>query len=642
MTVRKTCGWWNVLGIANEMSRHTAGRIQLGLYLGLGLILFAAGGLVDRLFFSPLQITPEQHRFGWNERAAKSEAPRIAALMPKFAITDGDGHVVSGAGKFAELWKFSKLTNGGKHIATWKQESGDCVSMGWSNAIAYRQAFQIANEQRNDVLKIPFPPYMYGVSRVLIGKRQLGRGAGSIGAWAAQGSLSYGVLPADQAIQLGFSYSGKLADQWGWSGPPKDATDYGSKFRIRTVSQVRSWEDVRDALVHGYPCTVASNIGFEGRFVDNDEKRWGTAAGQWGHQMCFIGAEDRPGRNKGAYVINSWGADAHPKPLNDEPPGGFWIKWQDVQRMVQQGDSWAYSDFDGFPAEAVADWNMFRTRTSEHDEQAELAAVEQPDPQPVLLEVRQMFAPSLLLFTLLVGLAVFAACLRLKFNQRTKGVLSLLLACSLIGLGSSADAGPRMRRYRFQESFNTCPNGICTAEKQCGSGICTPGTTCAKGLCTPLNGGGPFSAPSAVKNENDRDAMSFANQPTTRPSVIKVALTDEVPVAFWNAFDSRAVQQSGAIQAWNAMEPAHPVLRSYKDCYETEQDFVLVVGSQETAEKQLILTKTPVAYEAAISGLKPGTYHVFELPGLGLRIEPLHPARYLANRGLKPRGQSGQ
>ncbi|MDB5390864.1 MAG: hypothetical protein JWM11_6510 [Planctomycetaceae bacterium] len=634
--------WWNAWGIAWDLSATSSGRVQLGLYTGIGIILFAAGGLLDRLFLSPLQITPEHQRFGWNEQAAKTEAPRIAALMPKFAITNSEGDSVSGAGKFAELWKFGKLSNGGKHLGTWKQESGDCVSMGWSNAIAYRQAFQIANEQRNEVLKIPFPPYIYGVSRVLIGKRQLGRGAGSVGAWAAQGSLSYGVLPIDHATELGFSYSGRLADQWGWLGPPKDATEFGSKFRIRTVSQVKSWEDVRDALVHGYPCTVASNVGFEGQFVDVDGKRWGTASGRWGHQMCFIGAEDRPHRNRGAYVINSWGADAHPKPLNDEPPGGFWVKWQDVQRMVQQGDSWAYSDFDGFPAEAVADWNMFRARATERDEQAELAAIDQIDPPPVLLEIRQMFAPSVLLLTLIVGLVVFATCLRLKFNQRTQGILSLLLACSLLGLGTSADAGPRARRYRFQEPVNNCPNGICTPGNVCPAGTCRPGMTCANGVCRPTDpasGGCQPTGSAAASTSLNLDRLTNGLRPAAHDSQIQLASTEEVPVAVWNAFAARAVVQDTPVQAWNAMDPVHRKLRTYKDCFDSEKDFLLIIGSHTAAEKQLIVSRKPVAFESSLKGLDSGEYRVFEMPGLRLRIERLYPQRHLANTVTKPRGQ---
>jgi hypothetical protein len=621
MSEMRLRSWWNLPGHIRDLSQLPTGRVQLGLYAGLAIILFAAGGLIDRLFLTPLEITPKGQRFGWNEQLAKAEAPRIAAGMPKFAVTDADGRPVSGAGQFAELWKFGQLANSGSHIPTWKQESGDCVSMGWSNAIAYRQAFQIANEHRNESLKVPFPPYMYGVSRVLIGKRQLGRGAGSIGAWAAQGSLSYGVLPVEQATQLGFSYSGKLADQWGWTGPPKDTTDYGSRFRIKTVSQVRSWEDVRDALVHGYPVTVASNVGFDGGAYDRDGKRWLRVRGNWGHQMCFIGAEDRIGRVKGAYCLNSWGADAHQKPLNGEPPGGFWVDSATVQKMVGQGDSWAYSDFDGFPAEAVADWNKFRARVTEPDEQAELAAVDEPDPQPLFLEVRKMFAPSLLMLTLMIGVSLFAFCLQYKYSQKTKTALTLLLAASLLTIGASADAGYRARRQRFTEpscaNCSNCSNGICTSGNSCASGTCKLGQICVNGVCRP------------------------ASAPATSPLKIELASNEkEIPLAVWNAFAARAATQSEPVQSWNAMEPTHQVLRTYKDCYESEADFVLVIGSRGLAEKHLTRSERPVAYEASLKGIEPGEYRIFNVPGLGLRISPLAVARHLAQTSRpRPRGQ---
>jgi hypothetical protein len=606
--------WFNLLGHAYDYLKTPAGRIQLGLYLGIGLILFACGGLLDRVVFSPLQITPASQRFGWDERSAKTEAPRIAALMPKFAITDPDGNVVSGAGKNAELWKFARMaTKDQMHIPTWKQESGDCVSMGWSNAIAYRMAFQIAQEQRNEILKIPFPPYMYAISRVQIGKRQLGRGAGSVGAWAAQGSQAYGVLPVDKATDLGFLYSGSLADAWGWQGPPAEAIAFASKFRIRTVSQVRSWEDVRDALTHGYPVTVASNVGFNGQFVEGDGKRWGTAYGKWGHQMCFIGAEDRPHRNKGAYVINSWGADAHPKPLNDEPPGGFWVKWQDVQRMVQQNDSWAYSDFDGFPAEAVADWNKFKARASERDEQAELAAVEQPAPEPVLMEVRQMFATSLLLCGLCLGFIVLAYFLRVKYNQRCRGILSLMLACSLIGMGTSAEAEARGRSRRFAEFMPT--QSACVGCASCPNGSCANGLQCANGSC---------STGVKLKKPADPNAGLPPEMRMSSEAKIELASTGDVPVEVWNAFQARA--QKPAVQVWNALEPSKKALRSYRDCHDTEKDFVLVVGSKDKAEMQLLRSTRPIAFEESIPGLDAGEYRVFEVLGLGLRIERLNAA----------------
>ena len=576
--------WYNIPGRLLDLYLTPAGPRLLA---AVGLILFATGGLIDRTFLTPDQVTPAEARFGWDEKTAKSEAPAIAAQMPKFAILDGDGNQVSGAGKNAELWRFAKLANGGRHIPTFKQESGDCVSMGWSNAIAYLQAGLIARDQRNDVLKIPFQPYCYGFSRVLVGKRQLGRGRGSVGAWAAQGSLSWGVLPTDKAHELGYTYSGQLADQWGWSGPPKSATDYGSQFRIRSVAQIRSWEDGRDALVHGYPVTIASNVGFDGPFADRDGKRWGTARGTWGHQMCLIGVEDRPSREKGAYCINSWGADAHPRPLNDEPPGGFWIPWQTVQRILSQNDSWAYSDFDGFRGEQSAEWSVFKEQVEaipQREEVAELLArSEQPDPQPVLMEVRTMFSPLMLVVCLCLGLALLVGpWLHAERARRLRPFGALLLCACLLYGAATSEAGPRHRRAARQQAYQassacSCPPGVC-ATGQC--------VNCPSGQC------------------GQSDMICGPNGCTPRKLVEKRAAAKA-------AADIAAQANPMDPKAWTVMPHAAHVLRTYRDCFTTERDFVLVIGSDAAAKAMLAKTAKPVAHELSHREISPGVYRIF-------------------------------
>ncbi len=610
--------WWNVPGHVYDKIWTPEGRVQIGLYAGVVMVSISTYGLIVNAF-APRDVTPEGQRFGWNEKLAKSEVPKIAASLPRFAITDTDGRPVTGAGQSAELWKFGQLANDGMHIPTWKQESGDCVSMGWSNAIAYRMAFQIAQEQRNEVLKIPFPPYMYGVSRVYIGKRQLGRGAGSVGAWAAQGSLSWGVLPADQAEELGFTYSGKLADKWGWEGPPKSATDFASRFRIRTIAQVKSWEDARDALVHGYPVTIASNVGFDGGSYDKDGKRWLRQRGNWGHQMCLIGVEDRAGRIKGAYCINSWGAEAHQKPLNGEPPGGFWMDAATVQRIVSQGDSWAYSDFDGFPAEAVANWNKFKARAFEQGEQSKQDAIEQVDSHSVQMEKQEMFAPSFVLMMLVVGVLTLGYFLKAKYSARARSVLTLGLVIAIIGMSASADAGWRRDQRLGFVSSGGCANGQCTPSSICVGGNCTaPGANCVNGVCRP-----PAVAPAKKVETFDFQVQLASN---------------EAPVkAVWNAFESRAAVQSKPPQAWNAMAPSHAHLRSYRECYDTEKDFILVVGLKEAAERQLIIAKKPVAFELSLKGVDAGQYHVYDKNGL--KIESLSLGRLVSHSKIKHLGQ---
>ena len=69
------------------------------------------------------------------------------------------------------------------------------------------------------------------------------------------------------------------------------------------------------------------------------------------HQMC-VDAYDgsSPSGARYFHVQNSWGPNAHPKPIDGSPPGGFWVTEAEIEYITAQGDSWAFSDFEGFPA----------------------------------------------------------------------------------------------------------------------------------------------------------------------------------------------------------------------------------------------------------------------------------------------------
>jgi hypothetical protein len=202
-------------------------------------------------------------------------------------------------------------------------------------------------------VRLAHRPFIYGVSRTAedLGNKRL-RGDGSVGAWAAHAVQQYGVLAADDRGVP--EYSGELSRQWGAKGVPEQFYWQASLFKVRTVARVQSYEDVRDALANGYPVTIASNVGFQMKPVVAGGKHWGRASGTWAHQMCLIGVDDKavspftsqPGA---CYCLNSWGANAHGTPADDAPPGGFWIDRTTVERIVGQGDSWAFSNFDGFP-----------------------------------------------------------------------------------------------------------------------------------------------------------------------------------------------------------------------------------------------------------------------------------------------------
>jgi hypothetical protein len=249
------------------------------------------------------------------------------------------------------LWDYARRAGGGEHLPTYRQEVGDCVSMGAANAVNYLACMEIVRLGDRERFRPAHQPFIYGVSRVQIGGGRLGSSDGSLGIWAADGVRRYGVLAADDDGVP--RYSGRLARQWGQPpGPPDRFLQSARPHVLKSTAPVTRYEQVRDALANGYPVTVASMQGFRMRPVVSGGKHWGVPASQWAHQMCFVGVDDDPAR-PGCYCLNSWGADAHGSPADDAPPGGFWVDAAVVDRMVRQNDSFAFSQFEGFPEQRL-------------------------------------------------------------------------------------------------------------------------------------------------------------------------------------------------------------------------------------------------------------------------------------------------
>jgi len=301
-----------------------------------------------------VSITPKEAREGWAGPEAVKEAAPIVAGMQPFRVV---GAPQDNTRANVRLWEFAKQCNGGKHLPNIAQQIGDCVSWGAKNAADYLQCRQIAsNPWVGKEFRPAFAPYIYGTSRVQIGRGRIS-GDGSVGAWAADAVQTYGVLDAQyEGVP---EYTGRVAKTWGRRGPPEEFIKHAKQFCVKTVAPVRSAAEVRDAVCNGYPVTIASNWGGKMRPDVVDGRLVNKRSGTWNHQMCIIGYDGETGSEPYYYVLNSWGAAAHGTPPDDAPPGGFWIRTKDVEYIVRQGDSFAFSDFDGFPAQEL-DFRIIR------------------------------------------------------------------------------------------------------------------------------------------------------------------------------------------------------------------------------------------------------------------------------------------
>lgn len=357
------------------------------------------------------------------------QAAPVVAQMPTFFVVGADAQ--ENRTKNVRLWEWAKLANNGQHLRNYPQEIGDCVSHGARNACEYFNAAGIGKGTLSSEYHELFPPWIYGGSRVTVGKGRLGRGDGSVGAWAAEFVQRYGVLRAD--LPNVPAYSGRVAKDWGWKGPPAEFFDHAKEFTFETVAPVRSAQDVCDAICNGYPVTIASDFGTR-TIRPKDGRQVALRNSKWMHQMCIIGWDGSTNAGPWAYVLNSWGPDAHPKPLQGEPPGGFWIHSDDVEYIVRQGDSFAFSGFDGFPPqEFVPDFNVIG--------QANAAAA---DGVPVVQEGETMF-PIPLEFQVPgtgIGLALIAMALVLWFwrgNRHGRVAIYLPVVVALASISMVAN-----------------------------------------------------------------------------------------------------------------------------------------------------------------------------------------------------------
>ena len=188
---------------------------------------------------------------------------------------------------------------------------------------------------------------IYGGSRVEIGGGRV-RGDGSVGAWAARFVKEYGIVPRDLYGRYDLRiYSERLCREFGRYGVPDNLESLAKEHPVRDVARVTTWNECRAAIKNGYPVLVCSSQGFD---LERDADGFSHPHGVWYHAMAVVGV--RGGKRAGGFLLNSWGPDVHsgPRVPKDAPVAGFWVEAKTLDRMLGQGDSWAFSKAVGFPA----------------------------------------------------------------------------------------------------------------------------------------------------------------------------------------------------------------------------------------------------------------------------------------------------
>lgn len=261
----------------------------------------------------------------------------------------------SGEGKTVLLYKFVEKLIG--KFNTRVQGTGDCVSFGTATAIDCVKAAEIISGQREEWIAETSTEDIYGGSRVLIGGNRLNGQQGSFGAWSARYVSEYGTLVRQKYDGVDLTkYDVNRAIKWGDNGVPKALLNDVSKHRIRTISLVKTYAEVRDAIANGYGVYVCSSTGMSNK---RDKYGFSVPSGKWGHCMAVTAVDDvgvgMPNRCSSVLVQNSWPVNWISGPTRlDQPPGSFWITADILEsEFLAQGDSFVLSDYQGYPAKKL-------------------------------------------------------------------------------------------------------------------------------------------------------------------------------------------------------------------------------------------------------------------------------------------------
>lgn len=248
-------------------------------------------------------------------------------------------------GKDVFLHKYIKQLIG-KDAPKGPQGIGDCVSWGFSGGGDILQAVDILINGKAIEYEELATEVIYALSRCEVGKQWNDYSDGSVGAWAAQALTKYGHISRPHLTRLGVNgdYSPKRAKEWGAKGLPDNLEPAAKEHLFKTTTLVTSFEQMAAAIQNGYPVVICSNQGFT---MTRDSQGFCSPRGTWYHCM-FVSAVrwDRPG----GLIHQSWGPNTPNGPIHDDQPDNtFWADEKVLDRMLKQRDSFAISQFVGYP-----------------------------------------------------------------------------------------------------------------------------------------------------------------------------------------------------------------------------------------------------------------------------------------------------
>jgi len=267
----------------------------------------------------------------------------------------------TGTGRTVLLWPYLEKAYG-HPLTPHNQMTGDCVAHAYGLGIDILTAVQgFGSLVPERWIAESSTEAIYGGGRIQIANQHTNR-AGMIGVWAGEFIKQYGVLLRIVYLNGKYNfnkYNPDLTDKLGQTGVPAALLPICKLHPVKTVSLVKSWEEVRDSVCNGYPVIMCSNVGFSTKRGRDKDGFLLPGSQPWNHSMLIAGIDDSAKRPSGL-IINSWGADflaGSPTRLG-QPAGSFWADASVINRAVKQGDSTVISNYVGYPIQNL-DYRIF-------------------------------------------------------------------------------------------------------------------------------------------------------------------------------------------------------------------------------------------------------------------------------------------
>lgn len=315
-------------------------------------------------------------RFGWNRDKTATKQVRDAMGWADFTVR-APRLKGTGVGKNVFFWTMEQQVLS-KIIPSWDQgQIGSCVAHGWGRSVQDLLLAQIALTGQE-----MWPGFevcreaIYAGSRIEIGHSP--GGEGSVGAWAAQWVVLFGILFYTKygAVDLTGGYDVTRCRQWGDAGLAPDLEAATKLHAVKTAAPVTTPSQAADAIANFYPVAIC---GEGSRTMKRNPGGWCPKIGNdWPHCQelrgcCVVkgGASSPWGRDGAApysgdvpalVYQNSWadylGSDNNQVSCADGstatlPQGCYLSTYDETTADLAEGDSFAPSHANGFPAQTI-------------------------------------------------------------------------------------------------------------------------------------------------------------------------------------------------------------------------------------------------------------------------------------------------